>query len=233
MTWLLELVKYYQFLPENLVPKCHGKTITNITYLSVWRLDGLWCDEGACDHLLGYQICHWEQPLSGSPWSLDTKVKKKYDACKKDTICSTKTPEDTAFIIIRTSALIEYWRESKLGIFSGKQTFLKGTCAKFPQSLSWLARFIVLIISDYVKLLNTLRKTKLKKNNKWKLLVSRTGKGSTVSYLKGCKEIMVTSVRNTTIIYLATWRPDSLCSGSGPHHHLPAHQPCLPINNQC
>lgn len=89
--------------------------------------------------------------------------KKKYDACKKDTICSTKTPEDIAFIIIRTSALIEYRQESKLGIIPGKQTFLKGTCAKFPQLLSWLARFIVLIISDYVKLLNTLRKTKLKK----------------------------------------------------------------------
>lgn len=155
MTWLLELVEYYQFLPENLAPKCHGKTVTNITYLSVWRLDGLWCDEVACDHLPGYQICLCD--LLTQRWN------KHYDACKKDTICSTKTPEDTTFIVIRTSAFIEYWQESKLGIFPGKQTFLKDTCAKFPQSLSWLARFIVLITSGYVKLLNTQRKTKLKK----------------------------------------------------------------------
>ena len=32
---MLELVEYYQFLPENLAPKSHGKTVTNITYLSV------------------------------------------------------------------------------------------------------------------------------------------------------------------------------------------------------
>lgn len=63
------------------------------------------------------------------------------------------------------------------------------------------------------------------KYEKRKLMVSRIR--TINSYLNTCKEIMVTTLSDTIIPYLAIWRLDGLCCGLGSQSHSPANIPAM------